>query len=243
MYRFFIILITLSILSCSKTADELILVTTLESYLIGEEFAVDNVIACAASHENDALISVFFYPRPGASSFKYFETVDTIGDKNDFENYSLLEFPMINVFNGFLKRFEVSSEKEKWVVVTFEEEGMIHISNPIKLKHKTKPTEYISRNVEINTSTTMPIFLWQDGVFDDTVIYFHVVSDAANNLLSGTYTFEQDFQYYNLDNVVLNITPETPPELISAETYHFTLLGVSEDNWVNLFSEVVFQIE
>lgn len=242
MYRFFIILITLPFLSCSKTDEEVTSGTTLASYVVDEEVIRDNVIACAASHENDTFISVFFYPRPGATNFTYFET-DTIVDKNNFQNYSLIEFPIVDVFNGFLKSFEVSSDNEKWVVVTFEEDEMIHLSNPIRLKQNTKPTEYISQNVEVNTATTMPIFSWQDGVFDDTAIYFHVVSNAANRLLLGTYTFEQNFQYYNLDNVVLNVTPGTPPELIPADKYNFTLLGVSEDNWVNLLSEVMFQIE
>jgi len=58
--------------------------------------------------------------------------------------------------------------------------------------------------------------------------------------LSGTYTFEQHFSYYVLDNVVLNITEETPPVLETATPYNFTLMGVSEDNWVNLFIQKSF---
>jgi len=40
-----------------------------------------------------------------------------------------------------------------------------------------------------------------------------VITDETNELLSGTYTFETQFQYYLLDNVVLNITEETPQTL------------------------------
>jgi len=85
--------------------------------------------------------------------------------------------------------------------------------------------------------------MWDEGKYKDSKIYFHVISDDANNVLSGTYTFERNFQYYKLDNVVLNVTQGTPPVLESGAFYNFTLLGVSEDNWVNLFSEIPFQVD
>jgi hypothetical protein len=69
-----------------------------------------------------------------------------------------------------------------------------------------------------------------------------VVSDAQNNLLSGTYTYEKRYRYYELDNVVLNITKGVPPALKNNALYNFTLLAVSEDNWVNLFSEIEFNL-
>jgi hypothetical protein len=216
---------------------------TLDNSLASKQVVLDNVIACAASNANDDKVSVFFYPRPGTTNFRYFETPDATFDKNDFENYIPVEFPIQDVFNGFLKKFEVSTANEKWVIVGFEEGGKTHLSNPIRLKQKTKPTESISRNVTIEATTNMPNFFWDDGKFDDTKIYFHVVSDQDNNLLSGTYSFERKFQYYNLDNVVLNVTQGTPPILKTETVYNFTLMGVSEDNWVNLFSEVSFELE
>lgn len=242
MFRFCSPIVALLIISCSTDAEN-ILASTLDSSLASKEVVVDNVIACAASNANDDLISVFFYPRPNTTNFKYFETEDATFDKNDFENYISVEYPIRDVFNGFLKKFEVSAVNEKWVIVAFDEGGKTHLSNPIRLKQNTKPTEYISQNVSVEASTTMPNFTWQEGRYNDTKIYFHVISDVANNLLSGTYTFERSFQYYNLNNVVLNVTEGTPPILKSKSTYNFTLMGVSEDNWVNLFSEVPFQVE
>jgi hypothetical protein len=73
-------------------------------------------------------------------------------------------------------------------------------------------------------------------------IYFQVVSDDSDDLLSGTYTFETQFKYYDLDNVVLNVTRETPPDLIPDQTYGFTLMGVSENNWVNTFAQISFTV-
>ena len=78
----------------------------------------------------------------------------------------------------------------------------------------------------------------------ENVIYFQVISDTDNNLISGTYTIEKNFTFYDLDNVVFNITdPNANPTLEPNKTYNFTLMGVSEDNWVNLFMEKELRTE
>ncbi len=237
-----VLFLSLFAMVCSCSSDALQQEETLADWVEGKEIVVDNVIACAASNANDNFISVFFYPREGVTNIKYFETEDATFNKNDYYNYQQVEAPIRNVFNGYLKKFEVVVDSEKWVVVSFDEAGKTHLSNPIRLKHDTKPTEYVSNNIEIDTATNMPNFVWNDGQYDDTKIYFQVISDASRNLLSGTYTLEKNFSYYVLDNVVLNITKDTPPALLNDADYNFTLMGVSEDNWVNLFSEKQFQI-
>lgn len=243
MHKFCSLIIAFLILvSCSTDQvnnEEL----TLDNTLASKEVVLDNVIACAALNENDDLISVFLFPRPGVTNIQYYETENSAVDKNDFTNYTPLDLLLADVFNGFLKKFEVASSEEKWVIVSFDEAGKTHLSNPIRLKQKTKPTEYLPQNVLIDASSNMPIFSWVDGKFDDTKIYFEVLTDSENNFLSGTYTFEKTFQYYKLDNVVLNITKGTPPTLMQNETYNFLMLAVSEDNWVNLFTEVEFSLE
>lgn len=70
-----------------------------------------------------------------------------------------------------------------------------------------------------------------------------MVSDAAGNLISGTYTEQKHFQFYNLSNVVMNIHDVRPPPTLQTNaTYTFTLMGVSEDNWVNLMAMKPFTI-
>ena len=89
-----------------------------------------------------------------------------------------------------------------------------------------------------------PRFSWEDGIIDESVIYFQIISDEANNFISGTYTFEKEFTFYDLSNVVLNITDTTStPTLEPNQDYKFTMMGVSEDNWVNLFIEKEFTTE
>lgn len=228
----FMIIFLLSVSCLDNLPQEI----SLGSYLTNREVVLDNIIACAASNQNDGLVSVFLYPRSGATNVQYFEAPPGTTDKNDFDVYETVVSTLLDVFNGFLKKFEVVIEEEKWVIVSFEEDGKIHLSNPIRIKNRTKPTEYIASNVVIEQNTIDPLITWDDGLYDDTRIYFQIVSDVDENLISGTYTFDSFFTYYNLDNVVLNITPGTPPDLQFNMTYGFTLLAVSEDNWVNFFS-------
>ena len=218
---------------------------TLATLIQDREIATSSVIACAGSTEDGSQVRVYLYPRPGVTNIRYFETENSDINPNDFNNYTEINPALQGLFNDFLRFFEVAPESERWVVVTFEEEGVVNISNPIRLKHLTQATEYLPENVVVSNEVqaTMPQFNWIDGTFDDTIIYFQIVSNEASDLLSGTYTLERTFQYYILDNVVLNITPEPPPNLDLDTDYTFTLLTVTEDNWVNLFSEVPFRLE
>ncbi|WBU90186.1 hypothetical protein [Cellulophaga omnivescoria] len=231
----FLILI---IYGCSE--DKLSSISSLQAVLDNEIVVKDNVIACAASADKQGEVNVFFYPREGATNFRYFETQTINVDKNNFEDYTEKTPEILDVFNGKIKRFVVSSTQEKWVIVSFIEDGKIHICNPIYLKHITKPTEKINTLAIDGVMPTMPIFSWQDGLYTDSAIYFQVVTDSENNFLSGTYTYDKMFQYYKLNNVVLNITTKQPPTLNKSLTYGFTLMAVSQDNWVNMLTETNF---
>ena len=241
MNRFILIAIAFILFGCSTDAEQDD-VFILENSLASKEVVVDNVIACAALNNNDNKISVFFYPRQGVTNIQYFETENADVDKNDLENYSVVIKPLQNVFNGYLQKFEVTASEEKWAIVAFDEDGKTHLSNPIRLKQFAKPTEYLPQNISVDNPTSTPVFTWEDGQYDDTKIYFQVISDAQNNLISGTYTFEKTFQFYNLENVVLNITKGTPSDLQRNADYGITLMAVSEDNWVNMIAVKQFTI-
>ncbi len=238
-----LLFITLGIFSCDTDNENTVrLDTSLASLVNANTIEIDNVIACASGSENDEnTIIAYVYPRPGSTDIRYYETSSVEDDKNNYQNYTQIDLVAEDFFNGYLKKIERTTSEEKWVIITFFENDKLHLSNPIRLKHRTKPTEFVNE-VMINTmSSGMPIFNWQDGTIAEHKIYFQVISDANNELLSGTYTFEKQFQYYKLDNVVLNITREIPPQLDPMDSYNFTLMGVSEDNWVNLFIEKSFE--
>jgi len=204
----------------------------------------DNVIACAASSPDDPNeVFVFAYLRPGATNLKLYASIDTsIEDKNDFSNYQFTGEGGINdFFNGFLKQYILDLQEEIWVIVSFEEDGQIHTSTPIRLKQLEKPTVWSDQISVDQSESLMPEFSWD--VISDSAIYFHVVSDINNNALSGTYTIDTTFQYYKLDNVVLNVTIGAPPALIPNDQYQITVMGVSGDNWVGAVQQKVFTAE
>lgn len=218
--------------SCLKDADD-DLHYTLGTYILNKPFETGAVISCAASDVNTKEILTFYYPETGATNIRFYETENAKVDKNDFSSYKQITIESQPFFNGYLGKFTQSSPNEKWIIVTFELNGEIKISNPIRSKQNTKPTVWNSEVVIDQSQSNMPNFIWENNAFGDNAIYFQVVSDAQNNLLSGTYTYDNHFQYYNPSNVVLNITTQTPPQLIAGNNYNFTLMDVSEDNWVN----------
>lgn len=233
-YKIIVFGFSLLFFSCTKEK-AIVNPDNLQEYLnLNSGLGIDEVVACAASAEFDATTSyVFYYPIIGATEIQYFETENSTVNESDFSNYHRIELTKEGVFNGYLERFVRVNAKETWSIVTYKANGKIHKSNPIRLKHQSKATEWIT-NVDIDyTQNTSPKFSWQDGAVKENAIYFQVVTDENNNLLSGTYTYDKWFQYYSLDNVVLNITRETPPILKLNHEYNFVMMGVSLDNWVN----------
>lgn len=239
-----IIISCLFLWSCTETSS-VNTFTNLQE-LINSKIGLDKgeVIACAASDKlNDNKTYIFYYPIPSAKNIQYFETESVNVNKDDYSLYKLVELEKEGVFNGYLERFVRESIKEVWCIVTYEVSGKFYRSNPIRLKHQSIPTEWTS-NVIVDKSVSLkPKFTWADGLVKENVIYFQVITDFENNLLSGTYTYDKWFQYYTLSNVVLNITRESPPDLIKGNDYGFTMMGVSEDNWVNLVLQKTIKVE
>jgi len=249
--RFWYIVVLSVFLGCStsETTDDIIISETansvllLSEYVAGEVVMIDNVIACASGSANPNEIIAYVYPRPEATDIRFFETTTVDDDKNDYSQYSQINVPEEDFFNGYLKSFTRQVDDEKWIILSFRESGQIHLSNPIRLKHLTQNTVFTDA-ISIDQGVSgMPLFNWPNLATEADAIYFQVITDETNELLSGTYTFETQFQYYLLDNVVLNITEETPPDLIINESYSITLMGVSEDNWVNVFGQTGFITE
>ncbi|WP_136480243.1 hypothetical protein [Cognatitamlana onchidii] len=240
--RLVVVLLSLLIISCNSN-DDTLLNSSLSAYVTGKTTELGGVIACAASDmDNSDTVLTFYYPEEGATNIRLYETNTVNVDEKDFNNYVQKELNSDPVFNGYLGVFRQNIELEKWAIVTFELGNEIKISNPIRLKQKTKVTVWTAEVLMDLKQVGMPCFLWPDNAFGDNAIYFQVISDSQDNLLSGTYTFQNQFQYYNTDNVVLNITTQEPPNLETQTRYNFTLMDVSEDNWVNWVIQTPFEI-
>jgi len=205
------------------------------------------LIACAAS--TDATdpergtfpISIFYYPINGAFDIKYFE-IDIAGsDQNNYENYTFKNLQHVPVFNGYLGRFKGNVSIDTWCIVTYKTSGKLHICSPIRIKHYSQPTLFAPQAITVQNSGAKPKFAWVDSTSTNNAIYFQVVSDTLDNLISGTYTYDKQWKFYDLSNVVLNIKDVSPiPALSNTTKYIFTLMGVSLDNWVNIAGKKEF---
>ena len=240
---FILILCSLLFISCESDSEPLLEKVTLESDIQGKTIEKGAVIACAASDEKEPLnVLLFYYPKEGATNAKLYISESTDIVPEDLSNYKEVIADKTPVFSGYLEKFSHNFTEEKWAIITYKLDGEIKISNPIKIKNSSQPSKW-QNNVSINQETeTMPIFSWDANNEGNNAIYFEVVTNAQNQLLSGTYTLDNYFQYYKTNNVVLNITTEMPPLLERDKEYHFTLMDVSDDNWVNRVLEKSFVI-
>ncbi len=209
----------------------------------------NELIACAAGgqigylDDLDFPVSVFFLPINGAIDLRYFEAGSVNIDKKNFSLYVEKDFKDVPIFNGFLRRYKhPGAADDVWGRVTFTSANRLHISNAIRIKVNSKPTEFNPDLLHIDlTVSTEPLFTWEDGIIKENAIYFQVISDEQENLISGTYTYDKHFRFYDLSNVVININDVNPPPiLVTNRDYTFTLMGISEDNWVNLIIEKEF---
>lgn len=247
MYRYVLLLLGLYFSSC--IGDDIVVLddSILADYkALNSDLESDFLIACAAGKEGgmhgieNEPTAIYFYPIEGATDFRYYET-GNIADSLNFEKYNRIDLTIDPVFNGYLQRWNRDEfEGERFAIVTYLTEGKLHISDPIRMKTNPKPSEVNPELVAIEVEESQVHFQWQDGIIDENVIYFQVVSDDSGNLISGTYTYERSWTFYDTSNVVLNITTEANPTLTAGNEYLFTMMAVSEDNWVNLLIQKPF---
>ncbi len=213
----------------------------------------DELIACAAGgqaefmEDADFPVSMFLKPHHlGITDLRYYETESGTDDPNDLNLFLEKDLSDEPLLNGFLHRFKLPlPEADKWARVSYIANDTLWYCKAVRLKYFDKPSEYAPQLLSVNTSDPLhPIFEWEDGILKENVIYFQVLSDKAGNAISGTYTTDLNFQFYELDNVVLNVThPDWNPMLEANQEYNFILMGVSTDNWVNLIIDGSFKTE
>lgn len=223
---------------------------TLEGYISQNSgFTISSeLIACAMGGQKGFMedkeypISVFFYPISGAYEFRYFESETIDISIKEYSKYSENKLPDEPVFNGYLWRFKNrDTKKDVWGIVTYKVGNVLHICRAIYIKYNSKPSQYAPELVNVSVTGIQSLFTWGDGTIKENEIYFQVISDTLGNLISGTYTYDKYFKFYDATNVVLNIHNVIPhPALMNNTKYNFTLMGVSNDNWVNLVSQNEF---
>jgi len=248
MKHLIIIAILFTALSCSKEEPLPLQENILGDFLeLNANLERGDIIACAGGNAGGLFgiaeepTSIFFLPVAGATDFRYYEA-ESVSDSLDFSKYIQKDLVGEPIFNGFLWKFNnIPFTGERMGVVTYRTPGRIHTCTPIRQKTNVKPTEINENLANVTENGVNPRFNWKDGAIKESVIYFQVISDENDHFISGTYTFEKEFTFYDTSNVVLNITPTSNPVLEPNQNYKFTMMGVSEDNWVNLYIEKEFR--
>ncbi len=211
-----------------------------------------DLIACAAGGqmamggEGKEPVSVFFYPMDDkwdVTDIRIFEAESIETDTLNFASFQEKRWPAEPVFNGYLRRYATGYKaRETWMVITCLTNDTLHTSGMIHLRVDTQPTVVDMSGITLTEDTSGLRFNWPGAISSgDTdsaspvdAIYFEVVSDGSMNLISGTYTREPDFTFYDTRNVVINIHDTDPsPTLDSGQDYEFMVMAVSRDNWVN----------
>ncbi|MDX2360991.1 MAG: hypothetical protein QNK23_09305 [Crocinitomicaceae bacterium] len=213
---------------------------------INSDLALDDLIACAGGNNTTFMgsseypVAVFFYPEATACEFMYFETENLEPLKEDYSVYTKKDLALTPMFNGTMMKFDHPAvDVEKWGIVTYKTGDKLHICNPIRLKPLSAPTQDISSITVITENGVTPSFDWTAENEPNNVIYFSIVSDMSNNLISGTYTNDKFWTFYDLSNVVLNVSTGSP-SLTPNDSYNYTMMGVSLDNWVHTMAEKTF---
>ena len=225
--------------------EEAFIPRNLQEYLdVSSTKTIETATAFGASSSGSTNLSYIYYnPLDGASDLRYYETDNLDVDKTDLSNYRRKKITDEAAFGGALRRYSRTGTKESWSIVTFVIGNKLYKSDPIQIKIKNRPTEWVT-DITIETSERlMPKFTWLDGKFVENVRYLQVITDNDNKFLSGTFTEEKTFQYYVDANVIDKINLETPADLIFDAEYKITVMGLSADNWVNLVIQKTFTVE
>ncbi|TXD48035.1 hypothetical protein [Polaribacter sp. IC073] len=214
----------------------------LEEYVTANaDKPVASAIAFAGNaNGNKAQTYIYFYPIEGAFQYRYYETENTNVDQTDYANYKRRSLTNEVQFGGKFRRFTNNSSGEVWCLVTYIANGKLHISKPIKTKNISKTTEWTTVVAITYPETLKPVFTWAEGIHAENETYLQVLTQNNNTFLSGTYTTEKTFQYYNEENIIDKIHTETPPAIVLDDRYKFYVFGLSSDNWINLVIQNTF---
>lgn len=213
----------------------------------------DSLIACAFSGDHAFLpqglgadVRILSYSYFPEGDFLYFHSTDRVAASSDLSHYIYRRaLGARNVASGFFEAIPMvqpaAGTFERMIVVRVIE-GRIYLSNTIFIKGIDELTASFSGDLAIEDEPQgTPRFIWPESP-GDNVIYFQLLTDGNDQVVSGTYTVEPEFTYYQTDNVVLNVSPGTPPTSLPATNgpFRMTVMGVGANNWVNFIRDVDF---
>ena len=192
-------------------------------------------------------VNVIFYPIEDAVDFRYYETNSLQEDPENLILFNEKSYDLLPVFNGEFRKFVSDvSEYEAYGRVVVRTLNNIHISKAIQIESGTIQTEYNNSLVRIDTSAgSNPSFTWRDGLRPGNVKYFQGVVNPMGDLMAGTFTEGNSYQYKDFSTVIetLHLISDPLPDLEAGINYRFVLMGISATNWVNMIADTSFTVK
>ena len=142
-----------------------------------------------------------------------------------------------------IKKYNHTFLRDEWIIMTYIIEDKIKVSSPIRVNNLFQRTEYLEDiSIDQNESGTAN-FDWTIQSYDTNAFFFEIMKNNSSDVLSLTFTNESNFQYFNLENVTLNLSETSPPQLELGSDYEFTVLDIGLDNWINSIYQQSFVAE
>lgn len=214
---------------------------------------LDSLIACAFSGDHaflpedlgaDVRILSFSYFQEG--EFIYFHSTDRVSASGDLDHYTFRRpLGAGSVAEGFfevLPMIQPAAGTFERMIVARVIGRTIYLSNPIFMRGADELTAAFPDALAIeNEAQGTPTFTWPETP-GNNAIFFQLLTQSDGQVVSATYTIDPEFTYYQPDNVVLNVSPGTPPAALPATggPHRMTVMGVGDDNWVNFIRDTDF---
>lgn len=202
-----------------------------------------DVVSCASTYfvptaTNDSDRAIVYYRTiEGQQDVRlwYSDTSDS-----DFEKFKPLITTETNLLSGFMGSFEISKTIGT-IILTLTVGDELHYCEPIHLNSTTQSTAINSSISVSQPISTTPTFKWEESLIDPSSIYFQLITIKGEpKAISATYTYETNFTFYDLSNVVFNVTDSLNPTLQSGLEHEIILMSVSDDNWVTEIGRLEF---
>jgi hypothetical protein len=190
-------------------------------------------------------ISVFYLPPENSTEYKYFESDKYNINVNDLTTFYEKKLESIAEFSGsFIRFLHPSLDFPRWARISCKKNGQILISNAFMINTMSDSTKYCPGLLAFDFDRpTQPLFSWYNDTIPGTSMYLQLLSGADQEIISGTFTTDHYFQFYDLSNVIRNIHDVTPlPVLTKGQICTFTLMGLGPDYWVEMMSDTTFMI-
>ena len=197
-------------------------------------YQTDAIHAFAANDQsNDDLTNIYSVVENGATDIKFYESDTPNINPQNFYRYKLMETQPALISDSKIKIFRHGFLRDEWIVMTYLIDDKIKVSSPIRINNFFQPTEYIE-TIEIDQNESgSASFDWSVQSYDVNAFFVEIMKNNSETVLSLTFTNDSNFQYFNLENVTLNLSETAPPDLELGDDYEFTVLDIGVDNWIN----------